>query len=194
MTITADLQTAVQKMGDETELNLIRLARQGDASAWERLVQQYQDPAFRLAYLILGDPADAEDIAQDAFIRAYLSLDSFDEGRPLKPWLLQIVRNLAYNRQRSLSRYWTHLKRWWQGNPEQVLQPVHQERAEARLLWQAVRQLKPAWQEVIFLRFFLDLSEAETAAALDIAPGTAKSRLHRALKALKPLIEQDFIE
>ncbi len=194
MTLSADLPTAVPEMGDESEQSLIIRARQGDAAAWERLMRQYQGPAFRLAYLILGDPADAEDVAQDAFIRAYLSLDGFNETRPLQPWLLQIVRNLAYNRQRSLSRYWSHLQKWWQGDPETAINPGGQDKAEARILWQAVRQLKPAWQEVIYLRYFLELSEAETAATLDIAPGTVKSRLHRALKALKPLIEHEFIE
>jgi DNA-directed RNA polymerase specialized sigma24 family protein len=92
---------------------LIRQARQGDATAWEMLVRQHQEAAFRLGYLLLRTPAEAEDVAQEAFVRAFLALDKFDETRPFRPWLLQITRNVAKNRLRSLSRYWAMVKRWW---------------------------------------------------------------------------------
>lgn len=179
---------------DNQETEWIRRARRDDAAAWEQIVRRYQRPVFRLAFLILGEAADAEEIAQEAFVRAYLSLDYFDEDRPFRPWVLQITRNLARNRRRSLGRYWANLRRWWQKQPEPVEHSSGQQRDNARLLWQAVRQLKPAWQEAIYLRYFLDLSEAEMATALDIAPGTVKSRLHRGLAALKELVEQDFNE
>lgn len=178
---------------DNKEAILIQQARQGDAVAWEMLVRQHQEAAFRLAYLLLGDPADAEEVAQDAFVRAYLALARFDVARPFKPWLLQITRNLAKNRQRSLSRYWQMAKRWWQEQePPSESAPVSQD--DATLLWQAVQQLRPAAQEVIYLRYFLEMSEAETAAALNIPAGTVKSRLHRALGQLKAVIETDFAE
>ena len=90
---------------------LARLARQGDAFAWERLVGEHQQPVFRLAYLLLGDPDEAQDVAQETFIRAYHALHRFDNERPLRPWLLRIAANLAYNRQRSLRRYLAALKR-----------------------------------------------------------------------------------
>lgn len=193
MTLSTKEQSAAAAANQQPEKSLIHNARNGDSAAWEALMHRYQQPAFRLAYLILGDAADAEDVAQEAFIRAYFALEKFDDARPLQPWLLQIVRNLARNRQRGLSRYWSYIKSWRQQQPEPVVHSGHQERAEARLLWQAVRRLKPDWQEIIYLRYFLDLSEAETAAALEIPTGTVKSRLHRALKALKPLVEKDFI-
>ncbi len=179
---------------DIREVEWIQQARQNDAAAWEQIVGRYQQPVFRLAYLILSDAADAEEVAQDTFVRAYLSLHRFDEQRPFRPWVLQITRNLARNRRRSLGRSWANIRRWWQQQPGPIAPPLHPQRANTQLLWQAVRQLKPAWQEVIYLRYFLALSEAETAAALDIAPGTVKSRLHRALAALKVVIEQEFVE
>ncbi len=179
---------------DSHDRQWIRRAQQDDATAWEQIVRQYQQPVFRLAYLVLGDAAEAEEAAQEAFVRAYLSLDGFDQERPLRPWLLQITRNVARNRRRSLGRYWANLRRWWQQQPVPVESERHHERANAALLWQAVRRLKPAWQEVIYLRYFLELSEAETAATLDIAPGTVKSRHHRALAALKDVIEHEFVE
>lgn len=176
------------------EKEWIRQARENDPFAWEQIMRQYQQPVFRLAYLILGDSGEAEEIAQETFVRAYLALDRFDDERPLRPWLLQITRNLARNRTRSLGRYVAHLRRWWQQHPEIAEPPAHERRTDSRLLWQAVQKLKPAWQEVIYLRYFLELSEAETAVTLKIAPGTVKSRLHRGLAALKTVIEHEFVE
>lgn len=190
----ASTPTAGELAVGDSDANLIRRARQDDPATWEVLVRQHQEPVFRLAYLILGEAAEAEEIAQEAFVRAYLALADFDEQRPFRPWLLQITRNLARNRRRSLGRYWAQVRRWWQQQPAPVIEPAHQARAEAELLRQAVSRLKPAWQEVIYLRYFLELSETETAAALDIAPGTVKSRLHRALQALKQIIEQNYAE
>jgi RNA polymerase sigma-70 factor (ECF subfamily) len=166
-------------------------ARQGDNAAWEVLEREQQQAAFRLAYLILGDGAEAEEVAQDAFVRAYLALGRYDESRPFRPWLLSIVANLARNRRRSLGRYWAMAQRWWQANDTPPTQP---NKDDADLLWQAVRQLRPAAQEIIYLRYFLALSEAETADTLDIRPGTVKSRLHRALQQLREIIETDFTE
>ena len=175
-----------------SEAHFIQQARQGDAVAWEVLVRQHQEAVFRLSYLLLHNAKDAEDVAQEAFVRAFLALDSFDAERPLRPWLLQITRNLAKNKLRSLSRYWHMMKRWWQ-EQDPVTEPQQMRRDEAAQLWQAVQQLRPKAQEVIYLRYFLEMSEAETAAALDIPPGTVKSRLHRALQQLKGVIEADFI-
>lgn len=157
------------------------------------MVRQHQEPAFRLAYLILGDRAAAEDVTQEAFVRAYLKLDTFDGERPFRPWLLSIAANLARNRRRSIGRYWAALRRYWQNElPSDEKRRDWDGRLEARQLWQAVQRLRPAAQEIIYLRYFLDLSEAETAVTLNVAPGTAKSRLHRALKQLRAVIEADF--
>lgn len=194
MALSEKKQTSGAPQEPDRTRELIRRARRDDAAAWEALVHAHQAPVFRLAYLILGNAADAEEIAQDAFVRAYLALADFDAERPFRPWILQITRNLARNRRRRIGRHWANLKRWWQQQPAPPDQKPFADRTHSQLLWQAVRQLKPAWQEVIYLRYFLQLSEAETAAALDIAPGTVKSRLHRALAALKRIIEQEFIE
>ena len=175
------------------EANLIRQARRGDAAAWELLVRQHQAAVFRLGYLLLRSPAEAEDVAQEAFVRAFVSLDRFDEERPFQPWLLQITRNLAKNRLRSLSRYWGMVKRWW-WEADTAVTATSLSQNESAQLWQAVQRLRPHAQEVIYLRYFLELSEAETAVALNVPSGTVKSRLHRALQQLKLVIELDFAE
>ncbi len=87
------------------EPDCIRRAREGDEQAWTALVRENQTAAFRLAYLLLGNADDAEDVAQEAFIRAHRALDRFDLERSFRPWLLGITRNVASNRRRSLRRY-----------------------------------------------------------------------------------------
>ncbi|MEZ4737214.1 MAG: RNA polymerase sigma factor [Caldilineaceae bacterium] len=99
------------------------LQRGGNEATWAALVQAHQAAVFRLAYLLLGDADEAEDVAQEAFIRAFYALARFDPARPLRPWLLQIARNLAYNRRRSLRRYLAALGRWWEATSSQVEAP-----------------------------------------------------------------------
>ena len=154
----------------------------------------HQEPVFRLAYLFLGDPDDAEDITQETFLRAYRSLKRFDATRPLRPWLLSIAANLARNRHRSAARYLAALARSFRAEPpesndieEHALLDM-----DADQLWQAVRLLTADDQQVIYLRFFLDLTTAETSQALDVAEGTVKSRLSRAVNRLRTIIKTDF--
>ena len=177
-----------------SESDVIASARQGEAAAWEALARQYQAPVFRLAYLLLGDADEAEDVAQEAFIHAFQALDRFDASRPLRPWLLRITANLARNRRRSAGRYWAALQRlfWAEPDPATRVEEKSFQRLSAQHLWQAVRRLNPADQEVIYLRYFLSVPEAEMATALGIMPGTVKSRLHRALNRLRGIIEREF--
>lgn len=177
-----------------SEADLILRARQGEGAAWETLVQSHQEAVFRLAYLLLGDAGDAEDVAQETFIRAFRFLPQFDSSRNWRPWLLSIAANLARNRRRSAGRYFAHLRRFAIQSPDAISDPEREAArlASARTLWLAVRQLDPADQEIIYLRYFLELSVDETAEALHVAAGTVKSRLHRALKRLRDRVERDF--
>ncbi len=176
------------------EADLIHQARHGDGVAWETLVQSHQEAVFRLAYLLLGNAGDAEDVAQETFIRAFRFLGQFDTSRNWRPWLLSIAANLARNRRRSAGRYFAHLRRFAYQTPDNITDPEHEAArlSNAKALWQAVRQLEPADQEIIYLRYFLELSVEETAESLQIASGTVKSRLHRALKRLRERVERDF--
>src|SRR2546429_1118057 len=87
---------------DESEL--VERARRGDHDAYAELVHAYQGIAFRTAYLIAGGAAEAEDAAQDGFVKAWRALGRFRAGAPFRPWLLQIVANEARNRRRSAGR------------------------------------------------------------------------------------------
>jgi RNA polymerase sigma-70 factor, ECF subfamily len=172
-----------------TEIDLIRSARRGDTAAWEALTRLHQEPVFRFAYLLLGDPDEAQDVAQETFIRAYYSLRRFDEARPLRPWLMSIAANQSRNRRRTIGRYFAALTRFSRQLPATDPPPT---KDDSQLLWQAVQRLKPDFQRAIYLRYFLEMPEAEMAEALDVAAGTVKSRLHRALEALRAVIERDY--
>ena len=176
------------------ESTLIRHAANGDAAAWEPLVLAHQEAVFRLSYLLLGDPDDAEDIAQETFLRAWNHLKRFDTTRPLRPWLLSIASNLASNRRRSAGRYLSALTRAFRNEPvsSTSIEEKSTRHLEASQLWKAVQTLSVPDQQIVYLRYFLDLSVAETAEVLRIAEGTVKSRLSRALDRLRGIIQQDF--
>ena len=176
------------------ESTLVRHAINGDAAAWEPLVLAHQEAVFRLCYLLLGDPDDAEDVAQETFLRAWNYLKRFDPTRPLRPWLLSIASNLASNRRRSAGRYLAALTRAFRNEP---VSPTSTEERSARHtesseLWKAVQNLSMPDQQIIYLRYFLDLPVTETAEVLQVAEGTVKSRLSRALDRLRGIIQQDF--
>ena len=175
------------------ESTLIRRAARGDAAAWEPLVLANQQAVFRFAYLLLGDADDAEDIAQETFLRAWNHLKRFDSTRSLRPWLLSITANLSRNRRRSAGRYLAALTRAFREQPMEVpVEDAHTQNTEANELWRAVQRLGVADQQIVYLRYFLDLPVSETADALQIAEGTVKSRLSRALEKLRKIIHQDF--
>jgi len=179
---------------DEREAAL--RAKQGDQEAFEALVRGHEELAFRVAYLIVRDAAEAQDVAQEAFVRAYRSLNRFDAGQPFRPWLLRIVTNLAFNSHRGAKRRDEAGQRYERSvgtnsttpSPESAV--VRSE--EAQRVWAAVGKLDRQDQEVLYLRYFLDASEAETAVALGRPAGTVKSRLHRALRRLRVVIEERY--
>ena len=175
------------------ETELVARARRGDEEAWVELVGATQEAVFRLAYLLLADAADAEDVAQETFVRAFRSIGRFDIERPLRPWLLSITTNLARNRKRSLGRYFAALRRAYSSVELSTPNGERSEQAwEAQTLWKAVRRLHGAEQEVVYMRYFLEMSEAEMAVALNVAAGTVKSRLHRAIKHLRGVVDNEF--
>ena len=175
------------------ESTLISRSKNGDAAAWEPLVRVHQQPVFRFAYLLLGDPDDAEDVTQETFLRAWKYLKRFDTTRPLRPWLLSIASNLASNWRRSAGRYVSALTRAFRDEPApDSIEEKSTQQMQADELWEAVQGMKMVDQQVIYLRYFLDLSVAETADVLQIAEGTVKSRLSRALKKLRNIIQDDF--
>jgi RNA polymerase sigma factor (sigma-70 family) len=166
---------------------LIGRARTGDVAAYETLVRRYQDLAMRTAYLVAPE-ADAADAVQDAFLKAHAALPRFRDGAPFRPWLLRIVANEARNRRRSADRRaGLAVRASGLAGSEVAASPESEVLAgeEREQLRAALGRLRDEDREVIGARYFLDLSEAETAEALALRPGTVKSRTSRALGRLR---------
>jgi RNA polymerase sigma factor (sigma-70 family) len=167
------------------ERELALQAQRGDPRAFEELVRPHQETAFRVAYVITRNAADAEDATQDGLVKAWRALGRFRVDEPLRPWLLRIVANEARNRRRSEGRRERLALRASSGeaapSPEE---DVLRADDRARLL-AALDGLPDASRLVLACRHLLGLSEEETAAALDVAHGTVKSRTARALERLR---------
>ena len=171
------------------DAELIERAKRGDMAAYAELVRVYQGPALRTAALLAADSAEAEDAVQDAFVKAHGALGRFREGSPFRPWLLRIVANEARNRRRSAGRRRGLALRVAEDRPSSDAAPSPEvavlTRETREALLEAVGRLQPEDRLVIGYRYFMDLSEAEMAAALGVARGTVKSRLSRALARLR---------
>ena len=171
------------------ERELVLRAQRGDRRAFEALVRAHEEVAFRLAYVITGSAADAEDAAQDAFVKAWRALRGFRDSEPLRPWLLRIVANEARNRRRSAGRRARLALRAGQAQVSGDAAPSPEDLVvaadERRRLLGELDGLPEGARLVLACRYLLDLSEAETAAALGVRRGTVKSRAARALERLR---------
>jgi len=176
------------------EAELVARAKRGEPGAYEEIVRRHQTIAFRTAWVITGEAADAEEAAQDAFVKAHAALGRFRDGSPLRPWLLTIVANEARNRIKASGRRERLALRVAEErrpggavpSPEAAL--LDSERRDELLT--ALAGVSETDRQAIACRYFLDLSEQETAAALGCARGTVKSRLSRALGRLRERMEK----
>ncbi len=175
---------------------LVAACQKGDQAAFSELVRRYQRGVYRVAYALTRNPSDADDLAQETFVRAWGAIGRFELGQPLYPWLARIATNQAY----SLFR---HRKR----RPETPLEPL----LEAGMQWGAVddpadhaarsehgahlracfAQLTEEHKTVLALRVLRDLPYERIAEALGIPVGTVMSRLSRARAELKRLMQAE---
>ena len=153
-------------------------------------MREHQQIAFRAAYLVTGSAADAEDAAQEGFVKAWRALGRFRRGAPFRPWLLAIVVNEARNRRRQAGRQAALALRSFDPRAHDVEAAVSGQ-AERERVMRLVADMKEEDRLAIGCRYFLELSEEETAAALGWPRGTVKSRLARALGRLREAMEAE---
>ena len=177
--------------GRAEEAAALARARAGDPTAYAVLVTLHAPMAKRLAVLS-GAGSEADDVVQEAFVKAYRALPRYRDGAGFRPWLLRIVVNETRNLHRGRSR---RTLRELRAATEEVATRVAADPAEAALgadrralLVDAVDALPDGLRDVVTCRYLLELSEAETAHALGIPAGTVKSRLHRALASLREVV------
>jgi RNA polymerase sigma-70 factor (ECF subfamily) len=179
----------MESLSTADEAKLVMLARGDDRDAFGELVRRHQTRAYNTAYRLTGNRADALDVTQDAFVRAYDALGSFDRARPFAPWLNAIVTNLALNllqrRKPVAALDEARPLDSVTGDPEtNALKGEEQRRVGAALL-----QLPPAWRAVIELRHFQELSYDEIAQVLELPPSDVKSHLFRGRARLREILE-----
>ena len=177
-----------QISGDPADAEILARVRAGDRDAYAELVHRHAPTAMRVAAM-LGAGSDAEDVVQEAFVKAYAGLGGFREGAAFRPWLLRIVANETSNLRRSVGRRAVRERTAWQ-QTERLLSAVDDPEhaalsAERRaMLVGALAGLSEPHRRVVSCRYLLELDEAETATILGWPRGSVKSRLHRALSAL----------
>lgn len=179
-----------------TERFLIQQCLSGNRDAFRRLIEPHQDFVFRVAISVLGSREEAEEAAQDAFVRAYRGLGSFSKKVPFQAWMYRIAVRTALNvRRRRRRRLFERLTppAWFGG-----LASTMTEAPNARLVRQDVKvrlraiinRLPEKLHEVVVLSYLQELAGSEIAIILNIPEGTVKSRLHRAREKLQKEIER----
>ena len=181
------------------EQTAISRLKQGDIGGLAVLVERYEVQAVRAAFLITHDRTTAEDVAQNAFLRAFQRIDQFDDSRPFAAWFMRSVVNAAIQAA-GRSQQTVSLDRE-AGNafdattfaerlPDPRPGPADEvEMAELRAtVWKALAQLSPEQRAVVVLRYYLDLSGTEIANELAVPPATIRWRLHAARKRLRGLL------
>jgi RNA polymerase sigma-70 factor (ECF subfamily) len=164
---------------------LVERARDGDSGAFDELVRRYMARAFRVAYRLLGHREDAEDLVQDAFVRALEKLDTFERGRPFAPWFFRLLTNRGLNARKSRALRQTSAV------PDEAAAPGESpaesaERADVRERLRAALEGLPPKQRVVVQMFEVEgRSSAEIAAALGMAEGTVRWHAHQARKVLR---------
>ena len=170
---------------EDSEKTWVQQARAGDQAAFTCLVEAYQTPVYNLAYRMLGNPTEAEDAAQETFIRAYTRLNTYDPKRKFSSWLLAIASHYCIDvlRRRRMTLLsmedlppMVELAMPTATQPEQVI--VSEQDANA--VQQLLACLPPTYRLPVILRYWYDMSYKEIAATMGLTESTIKTRLHRA--------------
>ena len=185
-------------MTREQEAAIIKQVLEGDVNAFEGLVKEYEKNVYNLARRMTGDPEDAADMAQDAFIKAYNSLGSFRGDSKFSVWLFRIVSNLCLDFLRSRKRRPTVSLSVENDEGEDMEFEIADESQspetllEQKLTREAVRRgldsLPPEQRQILLLREIQGLSYEEIAQVLELESGTVKSRIFRARKRLSAFL------
>ena len=171
------------------ERGAIDRLKRGDIGGLEALVRTHQARAVQAAYLILRDRSAAEDVAQNAFVRAYEGIGTFDASRPFGPWFMRVVVNdavkAAARRERTVPLGSDDAPAAWLLDPDKGPQELAEEAEQRERVWAALAKLPPAQRAAVVQRYYLGMSEAEMARGGEGSPpGTIGWRLHAARRAL----------
>jgi RNA polymerase sigma-70 factor, ECF subfamily len=173
----------------ESDRLWVERALAGDQQAFGELVQLHQHAVYNLAYRMLGERGEAEDAAQETFLRAYSHLDRYDSDRPFRTWLLSIASNHCIDRLRKRRLTWLSLEEPLPAHPalnSNELEPEDAVISNERgvLIQSMLAELPPDYRAAVVLRYWYDLSYTEIAEVLETTESAVKSRLFRARQTL----------
>lgn len=171
---------------------IIARARRGDADAFEQLVVAYRDQVFRLALRMCGSEADADEVAQEAFLSAWKALPNFRGESQFSTWLYQLSTHAAIDLMRREKRQIAaaDITEVSAADPAPSPQQQAEQSEQREIVRDAILQLAPEQREVVVLRFMEELSYEEIGAVLKLPSGTVKSRLNRAKAQLKEILSK----
>ena len=181
------------------EKRLIQQAAAGDAAAFEKLVLRYQTQVYSLAYRMVGNEADAQDLAQEAFVRSWRALDSFQFSSQFSTWLYRLTSNICIDFLRAQKkRKHISLTVLQDDEQQQWDMPDHRPLPEEQMivtqereaLTKAIAALDPEYRQVLILRIVNDCSYQQISEIMGIREGTVKSRLSRAREQLRKKLAQ----
>ncbi len=178
-----------------TEVELVAGARAGSPTAFTALVELYQTPIYNLCYRMLGDPGEAEDAAQEAFLRAYSQLHRYDPTRSFKTWLFSIASHHCIDRLRRRRVTWLGIDEEPLLTHPALLEPrpgpeqMAVRREEEATVQGALSELGPRDRSAIVMRYWYDMSYEEIARATGSTASAVKSRLHRARVCLANVLK-----
>lgn len=184
-------------MTEGDERKAVEAVLRGERAAYAVLVDRYKDRVFNLAFRMTGRYGDADDLTQEAFIRAYLNLGRFDRDRSFFNWLYTIALNVVRNHLKKRSRDIIDGAATWEdgrdaGGPgEETPESALGGREEQARLQACLLRLPVETREAVVLRFYEDLSFEETAAVLGISESAAKMRVYRGLERLKGMMGEE---
>ena len=170
---------------------IIARARRGDADAFEQLVVAYREQVFRLALRMCGSEADADEVAQEAFLSAWKALPNFRGESQFSTWLYQLTTHAAIDLMRREKRQIAaDITEVSAADPAPSPQQQAEQSEQREIVRDAILQLAPEQREVVVLRFMEELSYEEIGAVLKLPSGTVKSRLNRAKAQLKEILSK----
>lgn len=180
-------------MSDASDAELVVRVRAGDVQAFGELVRRYQSAVFNVCLRLAGERREAEDMAQEAFLRAYQRLETYDAARPFGPWIRRLAANLSLNRlQRKVPEELPlHEEHAWTPGYTELPEPAAIRLERTAAIRRAIRKLPPHYAAVIELRHYQGLSYADIAQTLSLPLSDVKSHLYRARKQLAELLDPD---
>jgi RNA polymerase sigma-70 factor, ECF subfamily len=178
----------------QDEIVLIKRTRAGDQQAFARLVEQYQSQVYNLCYRMLGNSGEAEDAAQETFLRAFSRLKTYDESRKFSSWLLSIGSHYCIDRLRRRRFTWTDIDdlapKLESSRSDDRPEHVYLQAELADEVQRMLGNVSPLYRTVLILRYWQHASYEEMGEILGISESAVKSRLHRARKAMADVMQE----